>query len=109
MTKKGPKAGQHGEKAKHFSEGQKLHHKQTDKTRQMQIGTKYRKNGKKTRVKGENDERISKSEVFVSNIFDLTQILFPGKIPTTGSDSLTSKKSCMPGLLFLIKIVRKKL
>ena len=35
--------------------------------------------------------------------------MFPGKIPTTGSDSPTSKKSCMPGLLFFIKIVWNKL
>ena len=68
------------------------------------LGHMFISNGKKTRVKGENDERISKSEVFVSNIFDLTQILFPGKIPITGSDSPTSKKSCMPGLLFYIMI-----
>ena len=47
MTKKGPKAGQHGGKAKHFSEGQKLHHKQTDKTRQMQKGTKIQKKWQK--------------------------------------------------------------
>ena len=72
-------------------------------------GTKIQENYQNESVNGGNDKHISKSKVSVLYIFDLTQILFPGKIPTTGSDSLTSKKSCMPGLLFLIKIVRKKL